>query len=122
MVENIENLRAELHVEPLRDPLDVVVLEQGEVQVRQARADQNITAGVAAEVVTQWKGHRCSDAWRQRIAILVPKCHIRRRGYSEALGFDVVVGVSGVRKGVTAGPTQPVRKCPVVATVGICRV
>src|SRR5438132_395868 len=77
---------------------------------------------LAAKVVTQWKGHRCSDAWRQRIAILVPNCHIRRRGYSEALGFDVVVGVSGVRKGVTAGPTQPVRKCPVVATVGICRV
>ena len=119
MVENIENLCPELHVERFRDPLDVVVLEQGEVQVRQSRAGQDITAGVAAQVVTQRERDRCPDAWRQGIAILVPKGQVGCRGYGEALSLDVVVGVSGVRKRVTAGPTKPVRKCPVVAVVGI---
>ena len=32
MIENVEDLRAELHIESLRDPLDVIVLEQREVQ------------------------------------------------------------------------------------------
>src|SRR5437899_9674626 len=50
VVHNVEDLGAELHVEVLRDPLDVVVLEHGEVQIRYARADQDIPTGIASEV------------------------------------------------------------------------
>ena len=52
MIENVEDLSAELHVESLRDSLDVIVLEQREVQRSDARAYQNIASRVSAKVET----------------------------------------------------------------------
>src|SRR5258708_22525255 len=52
MIENVEELRAELQVEVLRNSPDVVVLEHGEVHLRCARSDQNIAAGIASNVST----------------------------------------------------------------------
>ena len=49
-VEHVEELCPELHVESLRDASNRVVLEQGEVKVRQSRSDQDVTAGVPAQV------------------------------------------------------------------------
>ena len=33
-IQNIEHLRAELHVERFRDPWDVIVLQQGEINIK----------------------------------------------------------------------------------------
>src|SRR5438270_13095604 len=52
MIENVEDLSAELHVESLRDSLDVIVLEQREVQRSDSRAYQNIASRVSAKVET----------------------------------------------------------------------
>src|SRR2546427_7125948 len=119
VIQNVEDLRTELHVESLRDPFDVIVFKQREVQRCDARADQNVAAGIAAQVVTQWEGHGSPDAWWHRIAILVPKCHIGSGGYGEALSLNVVRRISGGRKRLAAGPTQPVRKYPIVTAVSI---
>src|SRR5580704_805085 len=50
VIENVENLGAELNVEPLRDSLDVVVLEQGKVQRCDTGTYQDVAAGITAEV------------------------------------------------------------------------
>src|SRR5258708_5765939 len=50
MIENVEDLGAELYVELFRDALDVVVLKQGEVQLGYSRTHQNIATGIAAKV------------------------------------------------------------------------
>ena len=44
MIENIKHLHAELYVEVLRDSLDLIVFEHGEVQVCDSRPNQNIAA------------------------------------------------------------------------------
>src|SRR3984893_10887576 len=50
MIENVEDFSTELHVESLRNPLDIVILKQGEVQFGQARADQAIATSITAQV------------------------------------------------------------------------
>src|SRR5712671_2559323 len=50
MIENVENLRTELNVESLRDPLYVIVLEQGEIQRCDARTNQDVAPCIAAKV------------------------------------------------------------------------
>ena len=50
VIENVENLGAELDVEPLRDSLDVVVLEQGKVQRCDTGTYQDVAAGITAKV------------------------------------------------------------------------
>src|SRR5437016_3884175 len=78
VVKNIKHLGAELQVKPLRNSPDVVVLEDGEVQLRDTRSDQNISAGIAAKVVTQREGGRdrvnsILNTCRKRVAVLIPK-------------------------------------------------
>jgi hypothetical protein len=50
VIENVEKLGAELDVEPLRDPLDVVVLEQGKVQRGDTGTYQDVAAGITAKI------------------------------------------------------------------------
>ena len=50
MIENIEHLQAELDVEVLRDSADVIIFKDGEVQAGHSGADQDIAAGIAAEI------------------------------------------------------------------------
>ena len=50
MIQNVENLGAELNVEFLRNSLDVVVLEHGEVKRRDAGTDQDVPARISAKV------------------------------------------------------------------------
>ncbi len=50
MVENVENLSPELHVEVFRDSLNSVVFEHREVQGCYAWADYDVATCVAAEV------------------------------------------------------------------------
>src|SRR5207245_1370436 len=49
VIHNVEELSAELRVEAIRDPLDVIVLEQGEVEVYQSGSDECVPAQVSAE-------------------------------------------------------------------------
>src|SRR5260221_2351335 len=50
MIQDVEDLGTKLHVEIFRDALDAIVLEDGEVQIRDARTDQDVSAGIASEV------------------------------------------------------------------------
>jgi hypothetical protein len=50
MIENVEDLGAELNVESLRDPLYVIVFEQGEIQRCDAWTHQDVAPCVAAKV------------------------------------------------------------------------
>src|SRR6266436_4391986 len=63
VIENIEDFGAELHVESLRDALDVSVLKQGEIQRGDAWANQNVTSCISPKVEAQREGNWCPDAW-----------------------------------------------------------
>jgi hypothetical protein len=52
VVQNVKNLGAKLHIEVLRNAPDMIVLEDGEVQTSDARADQDISTGIAAQIKT----------------------------------------------------------------------
>ena len=49
MIQDIEELSAELHVEAIRNPLDVIVLEKREVEIHQPGSDECIAAQVPAK-------------------------------------------------------------------------
>ena len=50
MIENVENLGAELDIKPFRDALDVVVLEQRKVERRNPRTDHDVSPCIAAKI------------------------------------------------------------------------
>src|SRR5882762_2399953 len=96
MIHDIEHLHAELCVEVLRDFLDAIVLKHGEVQIGYSGADNNVAASIAAQI--GWIGN------------------------SEALGLDVVAGVSGIRKRAATGAAETVWKSKIVVVERIGRV
>src|SRR3984893_5108377 len=89
-IQDVEKLCPQLHVEVFRDPLDGVIFEQGEIQVRQSWPSQNITSGVAAKIEELGKSAEGG----------VTICRIeggrRRCRDREALGLDGVVGISRI--------------------------
>ena len=48
MVQNVEKLGAKLDIEAIRYSLDVVVLEQGEIEVHQSGSDKCVPAQIPA--------------------------------------------------------------------------
>jgi hypothetical protein len=50
VIENIENFGSELHIEGFGNPSNVIVLEQGDVQVHQSRTRYAIATGVASKI------------------------------------------------------------------------
>ena len=50
MVHDIEHLQAKLDVEVFGDLGDAIVLEHGKIQAGDAGANQNVAAGIAAEI------------------------------------------------------------------------
>src|SRR5579872_3035433 len=50
VVQDIKELRPELHVEVFRNPFHMIVFKHREVQVRCPRPDQDVATGVAAQV------------------------------------------------------------------------
>ncbi len=52
VIENIEELCTELHVEALRNPLDVVILEYGKVQVDDTGTVDFVTSRITQEIHT----------------------------------------------------------------------
>src|SRR5882762_747529 len=102
MVEDVEHFSPELDIEIFRDFPDVVVLENREVETHYARADQAVAAGIAPKVKALWKSRengrsgriaRLNGRW-QWVAVCIPKRCIGRSRDSEALGLDVIVGVT----------------------------
>src|SRR6266404_3651029 len=113
MVHDVEHLDAKLHVEILRDSLNAIVLEDGEVQTGDARTDQDVAAGVASKIETLQVG-----GGGGQIPTLTIICSKKRSvGCSwdgEALGLDILVPVSGICKGFAPGAAKPVRERPIV--------
>src|SRR6202043_4047477 len=132
------------HVETFRNPLDRLILKNGEIQVRNPRPGQEVATGTATKVETRERrqpGRRRAaieaisrDAvtrpvrvtrvswiepidkagWR-RIAVRVPKGQTGGGRDGKALGLDVVAGISGIGKCRATGSVQPIRESPVVA-------
>src|SRR5260370_1019757 len=101
---------AELDVEILRDAFYAVVLEHGEVQIGDARTDQDIATCIASEVEAlrehggdrSWvwircRGDRLEARW-ELVTVCVPEGHVRRRRDNKALCFDVVGWITGIRQ------------------------
>ena len=114
MVQDVKDLGAELHIEVLRDTPDVVILEDGKVQVGDARTRQDIPARIATEVRTSQIG----DTVPSLTIIRSPKGRIGCSGNRKALGFDVVARISGICKGLASGSAKPIRKSPIVVVLG----
>jgi hypothetical protein len=52
VIENIKHLRSELHIKAIRDPRNRKVLENGEINVDQARPDYRVAAQIAEQIRT----------------------------------------------------------------------
>src|SRR6266851_9406223 len=124
MIENIEHLDAELDVEVLGDSLDVVVLENREVQTRNTRADQDIAAGISAQVETLQRSgvYGTSDARWLGITIRIPKRGVGSGRDAEALSLDVVARIAGICKHAASRSPQAVRVSKIVAAQRIGRI
>src|SRR6267378_4858194 len=105
MVQDVKYLGAELHVEVLRDAPDVVVLEDGKIQVGDAGANQDVSARITAEVEALQVGKISSLT-----IIRVKKGSIRRSGHGKALSLDIVVRISGIRQRLASSHAEPIRK------------
>ncbi len=73
MIQNVEKLSTKLSIEAIRDPLDVVVLEQGEIEVHQSGSDECVSSQVAAEC----NGIGDREALRLDVADGIPRIHRR---------------------------------------------
>src|SRR5258706_8098120 len=113
MVQDVKYLGSELHVEVLRDAPDVVVLEDGKVQVGDARTRQDISARIAAEVEALQIGEISALT-----IVRGKKSSVRRSGHGKALGLNVVIGIPGICKRLASGPAEPIRKSPIVDVLG----
>ena len=98
MIENIKHLHAELYVEVLGDFPDLVVLENREIQIGSARANQDVAASISAKVEALQRGrvNRSRETGWRRVAVGGPIRGIGRSGDGETLRLDVVVGVAGI--------------------------
>src|SRR6266403_350212 len=114
MVQDVKDLGAELHVEVLRDTPDVVILEDGKIQVGDARTRQDISARIATEVWTS----QISDTVPSLTIIRSPKSRIGCSGDCKALCLDVVVRISWISEALTSGAAEPIRKGPIVVVLG----
>ncbi len=90
MIKNVEKLGAKLNIEAIRDPLDVVVLEQGEIEVHQSGSDECVPSEVAA----QGNGIGNCKALRLDVADGIPRIHQRTatRPGNQVRKIDVWVG------------------------------
>ena len=121
MIHNVKDLGAELHIEIFRDSLNAIVLEDGEVQIRDARADQDVPAGVASKIETLQVGGSGGQVATLTI-ICSKKRSVRRSGDGEALGLDLVVRVPWICKRFAPRASKPVRERPIVIVLRKSRV
>src|ERR1700687_544528 len=92
MIENVENLGAELDVECLRESLDVVILEHREVQVLYARTDQDVPPSITPKIKTPEIVRISRDGTAERgiatdplrRSVAVEKAHVRSLRNSKA--------------------------------------
>jgi hypothetical protein len=49
VIQNVEKLGPKLRIEAIRDPLDVVILEERKIEVHQSGSDECVPAEVPAE-------------------------------------------------------------------------
>ena len=69
MIHDIEELSAKLSIEPIRNPLDVVILEHREIHIKQSGSDDHIAAQVAANVGTRGGRQSWAETSARAVAI-----------------------------------------------------
>src|SRR5215469_8336335 len=73
VVQDVEKLGAKLRIEAIGDPFDVVVLEDGEIEVNQSGSDKCVSAQVSAECNRIWD----REALRLDVADGITRIHWR---------------------------------------------
>ena len=124
VVQDIKELRPELRVEVLRNPLDRVVLKQGEIQVRRPRPSQDVATGIASKIETLERIgiYRASQTGWCWVAVGRPKRGIGRSGDRKTLGLDVFEGIPRIGERCATRTGQSIRERPGVATIEALRV
>ena len=93
VIDYVEELGAELDVEGIGNSLDVVVFENGEIQLRQPRPDQDIPAQIALQIGTINLTGRQRGAVRKINARIRKRC--RYRGWHARKNKAIVVYING---------------------------
>src|SRR5665213_4339914 len=102
MIQNIENFHPELGIKVLGNSFDVVVLEEREIKVHQARPNDDIATGVASQIKTRWKSVT-------GVAVRGVKSGCRGRRDREALCLDVIFDIPWVNQGRTVTASYAIR-------------
>lgn len=50
----VEDLRSQLDIERIRKALDAAVLDQGRIEIDQARSGENVAADITAQIDAGW--------------------------------------------------------------------
>src|SRR5258708_7432798 len=124
MIHDIEHLHAELQVEVLRDSLDAIVLEHGEVQIGYAGADNSVAASITAQIGAkrEWEHGHASDGIIVRITIGIVEGKVWSGRDGETLRLNVIAGVSGIGKRAATDAAEPVWKSKIVVVLRTGRV
>jgi hypothetical protein len=94
MIQNIEDLGPELHIEGFRNLPNVIVLEKRNIEVEEARSRYDVATRIAQKIETLELRRIALTG----IAIGIVEGGGRRCGDCEALGLDVVIGISRINK------------------------
>src|SRR5581483_6597361 len=86
-VHDVEKFGSELHIEALRNVLDIIVLENRKVQIGYPRPDQCIAPQIAPQIAT-------GRVSKGRIAICRIERHVWRLRHHQTLSLYVVVGIA----------------------------
>ena len=97
MVQDVEDFGSELHIERFRNPPDVIVLENREVEVHKAWSGDIVAAGSSTQVYTVdlTLRRRPSRPWG---SIALCRERSRRRRNRKALCLDVIIGISRINE------------------------
>src|SRR6202162_387175 len=124
MIQNVEHLHAKLHVEIFGDALDLVVLEDGEIQVRHSGAIEDVAARIAPQVEAAQvsRRQRAAKSRRSRGAIGIEEGLIGSHWKAGALALSIVCTIARISRGATARAGKTIRVYKIVTAKRACRV
>ena len=89
MVQKIEELGSELDIEGVRNSLDLVVLQQGRIEIYKSRTDQRIPPQISAKRDWIWHG----EAFRFDVVVRVPMVDERTAARGRNQVWDINVRI-----------------------------
>src|SRR6267378_897768 len=110
-IQNIKEFGPELDVKVVGDFLDVIVFEQGKIQIHQSRADDRVAAQVTPQIQASPRvRHGVARHWIDVDYVNAIGCDIwRGRRNAEALRPDIVNWIARIHDGTAAGTAHQTR-------------